>query len=536
MERRSFIKNSVYTTAAASVLNSSFAKPTDKDKKLFLEFENNNNTAISEEEFLADDSIVIILDFSGGNDGLNTVVPVFDDNYHKLRPRIRIAEEDAVRFGSSNLYLHPALSKNSFAGGFLNLLDRGNLAVIENVGYENPTMSHFRSADIWESGIITLDPKFSFNDGWLGRFFANKMPSYPNVLPPHPLAISLEGKVPLVFRSGKGNMGISMNNPENLKNFGNGLTPVENLLQTVDRYSNEYNFIHSIARQSELYSSAVYNAYSKGYNELEYQGDNLGNKFKLIAKLISGGLKTKAFFIRIGGFDSHVQQMREVLAGQHPQLLQSISDSITRFVGDATAQGFMNRVTILTTSEFGRRPADNGSKGSDHGAASSIFLVSHFDNITGGRIGDPPDLSNLDNNGNLGAEFDFRRIYADILRVWFRATAEEVTEVFGEEILPIGVLKPRIINSVFQTTPIKDECLVYPNPNYGSAKFKFKLTENSVIDLKIFRINGTKYSDLYNGYLYSGENSFDINIKESGNFIINIQLANQTINTKFTVY
>ena len=240
--------------------------------------------------------------------------------------------------------------------------------------------------------------------------------------------------------------------------------------------------------------------------------------------------------IRHGMIVFRFRLLDAVLAGQHPQLLQSISDSITRFVGDATAQGFMNRVTILTTSEFGRRPADNGSKGSDHGAASSIFLVSHFDNITGGRIGDPPDLSNLDNNGNLGAEFDFRRIYADILRVWFRATAEEVTEVFGEEILPIGVLKPRIINSVFQTTPIKDECLVYPNPNYGSAKFKFKLTENSVIDLKIFRINGTKYCDLYNGYLYSGENSFDINIKESGNFIINIQLANQTINTKFTVY
>lgn len=537
MERRSFIKNSIYTGVAASTLSNVLSKELEAEPKRIELLSNNSNVAISEEEFLADDSILIILDFSGGNDGLNTIIPVWDDNYHNLRPRIRIEEKDAIRFQSSNLYLHPALSKDIFEDGFLSLLDRGHLAVIENVGYENYTMSHFRSADIWQSGILNLDPKFSFPDGWLGRFFANKLSSYPNILPPHPLSISLEGKVPLMMQSKKGNMGISMNNPEALKNFGNGLTPVENLLPDTLIYNKEYNFIHSIAKQSELYSNAVFDAYSKGYNNVEYNNNPLSNKFKLISKLISGGLKTKTYFVRIGGFDSHVQQMRNAFTGQHPILLNNISDTITRFIKDAVSQGFMEKVAIVTTSEFGRRPSDNGSNGSDHGAASSIFLFSHFDNITAGRIGDPPNLTDLDGNSNLRAEFDFRRIYADILSVWFRATPQEITDVFGEEILPMGVLKPRKLTSVLRNFNQIDENDInfYPNPSNGYSKLNFTLKTHDNVSIKIFRINGTKYSDFYSGYLFSGENKFDMEINESGTFIVNISTSHQTINKMIVV-
>lgn len=526
MERRDFLKSSMYTTAGLSLLNKSYGFNDNYSPKLF-DFNNNLNNPISEEEFLADDAIIIILDLSGGNDGLNTFIPVWDDNYHRIRPRIRIEEKDAIRFQSSNLYMHPALAHEIFADGFLGLLDRGNLAVIENVGYENHTQSHFRSADIYESGIISLDPKKVFTDGWLGRFFAEKLVSFPELLPPHPLSISLEGKVPLTYRSPKGDMAIAMNNPQMLKTFGNGLTPVEALLPKTSRFNNEYNFIHAIARQSEIYSTAVYSAYEKGANAVGYAGDALGQKFGLIARLISGGLNTKSYFIRMGGFDSHAQQMREVLAGQHPLLLRSISDAISRFVGDATTQGFMNRVTIVCTSEFGRRPTDNGSRGSDHGAANSMFMVSHFDNITAGRIGTPPDLGNLDNNGNLPHEFDFRRVYADILRVWFRATPEEVTKVFGEEILPLGVLKPRVINNSIFDKPIIQNSTLYPNPSSGASKLQFNLINGANVEIKVFRINGTKYSDIYSGYLYSGDNTFNLNIYESGQFIVYLKINEQ---------
>ncbi|MFN3194697.1 MAG: DUF1501 domain-containing protein [Chlorobiota bacterium] len=527
MKRREFITTSMATGAALSV-------------PIKLRSTPKGMTSIqSSSDFLEDDSVMILIDLFGGNDGLNTVIPLFQDEYYNLRPNIAIDPQDAVRFQSTDLYLHPALVNNIDNEGFLGLLRNGNLAVIERVGYEDYTMSHFRSSDIWSSGIISTDPSVKLLDGWLGRYFASKLDNFPFEIPEHPLGISIGGEVPLVLRSEKGHMGISLTNPTQFYNMGIGKAPFESKLTDGSYYANEYNFIHTIAEQSEIYSNEVKIAFDKGKNMVQYPQTGLASKLGLIARLISGGLKTKVYHLRLSSFDSHVQQMNDPMSGQHPILLGQLSTAISKFMIDATLQGFSHRVAGLTTSEFGRRAYDNGSRGSDHGASNVMFMFAHDDNIDSGRKGDPPNLSDLDGNGNPRFQFDFRRLYTDFIETWFGGSQNDVTDIFGEPILPMGILKPRIKTHVKDLvfSSGKPGVRLFPNPKYQSetSYLRFDLAESGIVEINVYSVDGRVVKSIHNGFLSSGDNKFEINGLRSGSYSVVISINNKRYSSPLAV-
>lgn len=524
MKRRDFVKS----TAALSVAASLPWNKLNANPKIEIAKSGNN-------DFLNNDSIMIIVELFGGNDGLNTIIPADNDIYYQMRPNISLKKSDTVQFESSDVFFHPGLVKNVYNNGFQGLLSNGNLAIIEGVGYDNMTMSHFQSQAIYESGIISLDPKVPLVEGWLGKYFASKLTEFPLVIPENPLAINMGGDVPLTFRSSKGHMGIALNDPGTFGAISN-VMPIEKI-RTGDAYfDNEYNFIHTVAKQTATYSNAIDQAWKKGKNAIQYPNGNVVSKFQQIARLISGGLKTKVYYVRMSSFDFHTQQMRNPMDGQHPGLLQQLSHAISNFMKDAITQGFQDRVAILTSSEFGRRVHDNGSRGTDHGAACVQFMLADNANIISGRIGDKPDLGDLDNNSNLRHQFDFRRIYADFLEVWFGATHQEVEQLLGtSDIVPMGILKPRTsyIEAYLELEEGK-YITISPNPINSNSKIEFNLKTNANVQLDIFSYNGELLRKVLDPqFLPNGHYELPLGFVKSGVYILSLIVNGRRIMEKF---
>jgi len=527
MKRRTFIK---YTTIAGTglALVPNILRTTE------------NPIFVPNEKLLSDfdDNIIIFIELFGGNDGLNTIIPAEDDEYYKLRPNINIPTDVAIKI--NDIYFNPGLIDDVHNGGLGRMFEDGRLAIVEGIGYDQPNLSHFRSEDIWQSGI---NPKSNNNlkllEGWLGRFLSLKLPDFPINIPEHPIAISLDGTTPLMFKSEKGDMGISLLDPFSFYQLGAGLMPKENLLEEDSYYTKEFNFVHTIATQSERYSNAVYNAYTKGKELINadiYSDNSLSQKMKLISSLIAGGLKTKVYFLKLSNFDSHAQQMNTGYTGGHYTLLNNLSRAISEFMDDALKLGYSERITGLTISEFGRRAYDNNSRGTDHGAASMQLIFGNDKFINGGYWNNRPRLDDLDINGNLKYQTDYRVIYAEILEKRFSATNEEIKKVFGEEFLPLNILEKRISKIKNYLRKINDNYLnVYPNPTFGKFFIEFELTKQSKVNLSIFNTNGKLKTNILSKNLEEGIYNIPCQIDDNGIYFISISVGNDRFTYKIIV-
>lgn len=485
------------------------------------------------------DSILIIIELFGGNDGINTIIPIEDPKYKEFRSNIEIYPEFAEQWGNSSLYMHPALVLNQKNKGMMGMLEAGRLAVIEGVGYQNPTLSHFRSRDIWHSGIISTDPNVKLNEGWLGRYISSKLPNFPNEIPEHPIAISLAGTIPLALKSNKGHMGIALNNINSFYELGSRTNPVDPMRNGDDNFSTEHNFIHSIAQQSAKYSAEIKAAFDKGKNEIEYS-TGLAQKFKTIARLISGGLNTKIYYVGLGGFDSHVQQgdLLDPFSGQHPKLLAQLASAISEFTEDALIQGFYKRVTGMTTSEFGRRVYDNGSRGSDHGAASMMFVFGHNDGIKGGHLGNPVDLSNNVKSGNLVArvEEDFRNIYTDFLKFRLGANDDDILNVFQDNFVSeFGVLTNYVSSVENPLANPGKEIGIFPNPSNGNINIQFELKNTSVISLRAYSLDGSAEYSIKEGLVPAGIYKIPYFINKKGFYTISMKIGMKRYSQKIII-
>ena len=266
-----------------------------------------------------DDRILIVVQLFGGNDGLNTIIPVEDPEYYRIRPEIAVQKADAVSV-LSRVHFHPALAPEG-SYNLKSMFEDGRLAIIQGVGYENPSLSHFRSSDIWLSGFNTSDPNKRLVDGWLGRYWAETLPGFPEQLPSDPTAVQIGGTLSMLLQSPRGDVGIALTDPQKFFELGQGLSPDLEPMSDATRYGREYNFIRLIAEQSDRYSTVVKQAFDKGKNAISYSDNGFVQQMKLVARLISGGLKSKVFLVYMGGFDTHVQQQNEDLTGLHPYLL-----------------------------------------------------------------------------------------------------------------------------------------------------------------------------------------------------------------------
>jgi uncharacterized protein (DUF1501 family) len=525
MKRRTFVKNTAAVTAAATLAPSIL-----KGKKIFDIVPNEQLTSFD------NDNIVIILEMFGGNDGLNTIIPAYDDEYYNLRPQLGIPENIAVRYQSTDIYMHPSLVNNVTNNGFMNLFDTGRLAIIQGVGYEPSNLSHFRSRDMWYSGIVTDDPAEKLLEGWLGRFIAQKLPEYPLVIPEHPVAIQIAGTLTMLLKTKKGDMGIALTDPDTFYELGQGLTPKEDFRTGDSAYDKEFNFVRVIAQQSELYSQAVKKAYDAGKNLIKVNySDGLSKKFELISQLIAGGLKTKVFYVKLSNFDSHAQQANaDFVSGQHAILLNQVARAISEFLDDAMKQGWADRVVGFTMSEFGRRAYDNGSRGTDHGAASMQFAFGNY--VNGGYYGEKPDLTKLDEDGNQTMQFDFRRTYTDFLQTWLGASEDEIEQVFGQPFLPIGVLKERI-TSVNEEIEYADNryIKVYPVPSRGNVNISFTLKTAGLAELIIYNELGMPVKRLHKGHISAGNHSYSFKLNKSGTYICSLVLNGRRYTEKLVI-
>jgi uncharacterized protein (DUF1501 family) len=375
--RRAFLKQSALTTAG-TLLIPNFLKAVERPAF-----------------FPASEKILVVVQLSGGNDGLNTVVPFQSDIYYRSRPRLAVARESVLK-ATDELGFHPALAK------LHDLYNKGYLAVINNVGYPNPDRSHFRSMEIWH----TASADEYKSTGWIGRYLDSTC-QHDHVA--HS-AIEMDDALSLALK-GQAVKGLAVKNPERLyKAMHNDF--FQNVAQGVNP-TPEPSLDYLYKTLAETVSSADY-IYSKSKiqkSTITYPEHEFGSRLKTIAQLIISGLDTKVYYVSLSGFDTHVHQQ-----GAHPRLLQLYADSIHAFVSDLEKSNRMQDVMVMTFSEFGRRVTENASGGTDHGTANNLFLIGS--NLKQkGFLNGVPDLAQLD-QGDLIHQIDFRGVYCTLLRKW----------------------------------------------------------------------------------------------------------------------
>ncbi len=383
-----------------------------------------------------DATILVVLQMAGGNDGLNTLVPYRNDHYHRARRRLALPENDLLRIDDS-LAWHPALK------GFRSLADQGRLSVIQGVGYPNPNRSHFRSTEIWQTAS---DADRVVREGWIGRFFDHACAGADPTVGVHigrqmpqaftartPTGISLAGPAGGLGRRAPGRNDASMmgaaggmgmdagdgaEDPDDTEDSG---ASIESLGGAPSGPQAVLDFLDRTALDARISSSRVREILGRvGGPVAGYPDSALGQSLSTIGRLIAGGLPTRVYYVSQGGYDTHRDQ-----AGTHARLLGDLGDSIRAFVDDLKGQGNLDRVLLMTFSEFGRRVAENASGGTDHGAAGLLFLA-------GGKprsllCGRYPSLAPEDLvRGDLAYQVDFRRVYADILEGWLGTPSEPV--------------------------------------------------------------------------------------------------------------
>lgn len=483
------------------------------------------------------DAILIIIQMFGGNDGLNTIIPADDPEYIKIRPNISVRADNPItnrrpkKILNSDVYFHPALVDGVHRNGFLGLIEEGRLAVIQGTGYENPNLSHFRSTDIWLSGLNDSSGETRLNEGWIGRLFENNYPDFPIVMPDHPLCLQLGGSLSMLLQSDKGDMGLAIGDVDQFVKEGSTGSDFP-LMNGTSPYDNEYNYIRSIAKKGDIYNKVIEEAWAKGINApgIDYAISNgakgsLVRQMGIISKLISGGLKTKVYLAQIGGFDTHVQQQDMNNNGQHPALLNQLANAISLFMDDAVKQGFANRVVGLTVSEFGRRPYENGSNGTDHGTTSVQFAFGT--RVQANVFGANPDFSDLDNNGDLAFDLnrniDYRRLYSEIIQTWFGGSAEDSKSILNERVVPLPYLQSPISSLNDPIMAYGDNGIRYSEnfnvPNSGNIHVEVK--KDCHIQIRLYNSLGTYSGDLFNGYIQAGKHVIPVDVSQftSGMYI-----------------
>ncbi len=463
MQRRNFIKSSVLTGIGTKMYLGSMPVWASAG---------NRYSALAEEE----DRVLVIVQMFGGNDALNTVIPADDDRYYSMRSTLAIKKTNAFRLGDSKSYIHPSL-RQGVNNGLWGLFDEGKLAVIQGVGYPKPNLSHFRSTDIWLSATMPVNDAQLLDSGWLGRIINEKNGV---ALADHPPCMNIGNSTSLLFHSGNEDMAISVENPNDFYDSGKDILSGETLETGSTEYADEKNYFIDLSFKTNKYSSVVKKAFDNGKNSTNYtENEKLSQQLKLVAKLISGGLKTKMYLVSIDGFDTHADQGNEY--GKQANLLKAVSEAVSSFMYDLKAQNISKNVIGMTISEFGRRPEQNNSNGTDHGAAGVMFM---FGDVVNGKVfGNPFSFNKLDENKDFIYQFDYRQVYDEIMIKWLKAGESTTKSILAGRFNEIenGLLfvqKPLANEPISQDTESK----IYPNPTSdGQITLKFNLKKPSEV-------------------------------------------------------
>lgn len=393
---------------------------------------NLNFSATSLSNTTSPGKILVIIKMNGGNDGLNTVTPLNQyANLNIVRPHVIIPENKLVSLNKNDLALHPSLADLKI------LSDEKRMKVIQNVGYEQPDFSHFRSMDIWQSAS---DYNQFVSSGWVGRYVEHNHPEFPENYPndnyPHPLAIELGHQSSLMFTGKYSFPSFIANNPEHFSEIINDFDHI---------YPNTYSgdklkFVQLIAKQSNLYSREVKTAYVNGQSSVDFPQTHIGWQLRTISKLIQGGLNTRIYMVEIGGFDTHDRQVdvNDKTKGEHANILKELNDGIISFISSLDESGDSDRVLTFTFSEFGRTIVSNSSYGTDHGTAAPMFIFGN--SLNPSVLGNNPSISPLTQwHDNLAVEYDFRQVYSSIIEQWLGGDEQTEEDVLFKSFPKLGI-------------------------------------------------------------------------------------------------
>ncbi|MGD9854084.1 MAG: DUF1501 domain-containing protein [Planctomycetaceae bacterium] len=404
LSRRQFVRRAV---AAPAVLSFGVMTP-----RFLLR-------AAEQPETRRQDRVLVVIQLSGGNDGLNTVVPYADDDYRRSRPTLAIPARNVLKV-NDEWGLHPALR------GFAALLEANQLAIVQGVGYPDPNRSHFESMDIWH----TCRRKFeSRSDGWLGQCLEQLQRTRPQDVPAlhlgreqQPVALASRAlRVPSVKSLEEFRLNVAA---------GDEAAAVRDLASRErDQPSGLLDFVQSSTSVAVNVSERLQETARSTTATGDYPQTDLGQKLQTIARLIDSGLDTRVYYMAVDGFDTHSQQ-----SAAHAGLLKQVGDAVAAFTKDVGEQGHAERLLTVCFSEFGRRVAENASEGTDHGTAAPMFLAGSH--VQAGFIGPHPSLSDLD-AGDLRFHTDFRQVYAAILEDWLGCASEPI---LGGEFRPVSII------------------------------------------------------------------------------------------------
>ncbi|MEY3983990.1 MAG: hypothetical protein RL160_1549 [Bacteroidota bacterium] len=525
MKRRKFLQN---TAAAGTIL------PITLGSHKLQAFGPNSMLGALAKAAAQTDRVLVIIQLNGGNDGLNTLIPLDQySNLSKVRQNVLIGDTKVLKLnGKTGTGLHPAMT------GMQSMYNEGLISAVQNVGYPNPNFSHFRSTDIWMSASDSnvLEPS-----GWMGRYLDQVFPGfptgYPNAAMTDPLAIQIGAGVSLTFMGPDMNMAMAITDPSSFYNLVTGNTDSAPATPA----GKELTYIRTIAQQTQEYGTVIKAAANTGKNLATYPSNNpLADQLKIVAKLIHGGLKTPVYMVSQGGYDTHSAQVdtADTTKGAHATLLQRLSDAIKVFQDDLKLLGIQDRVAGMTFSEFGRRVMSNFSNGTDHGAAAPLFVFGS--SVNPGIIGNNPVIpSTVSVNDNVPMSYDFRQVYATVLKDWFGLNDSEVkSAMLGGtfQTLPIfkaGSTKLEDFADLLSRISLDDP---YPNPASGSAQVRF-YTDGGQVELRLFDTMGSLIRIVSQGKHRSGSHELrlDLNGLRPGNYFLQLAQGNQRVTKTLVV-
>jgi uncharacterized protein (DUF1501 family) len=418
------------------------------------------------------DHVLVIIQLSGGNDGLNMVIPISTYSlYNAARTNIAIPEARILRLnGFDKTGLHPSMT------GLQSLYNDTKLKVIQAVGYPQPNFSHFRATDIWMTASNSDQEVYT---GWGGRYLNYEFPNFPNGYPnasmTDPLAIQIGSTATLTTQGPSVNMAMSITSATNFYQLINGTNdPVP-----ATKAGKELSFIRTVAKQTQQYAGTITAAAAKVTAQNPYPTNNsLADQLKIVARLIKGGLKTRVYMVSFGGFDTHSLQTTaaDTTVGGHATLLGRVSDAIKAFQDDLIYLGIEDRVVGMTFSEFGRRIKSNSSVGTDHGAAAPMFVFGKP--VQGGVLGDNPTIQPVATvNDNVPMQYDFRSIYSTLLEKWFCLDKAAVQGLFppnvNAQLQDLPLIKAGVCTTASQNNSGKSLISNYPNPFTSKTTIEF---------------------------------------------------------------
>jgi uncharacterized protein (DUF1501 family) len=515
MKRRSFLKAAASTTLLPVTLNGMSIRSHQGGTLLPLIGKRSSKGRV-----------LVIIQLNGGNDGLNTVVPL--DQYENLtRARSNVILQDTAVLklkNQSKTGLHPKMV------GAQRLFDQDKMSIVQSVGYPQPDFSHFRSMDIWMSASHSHQVLTS---GWVGRYLDNVYPKFPEGYPndqmKDPLSIQVGPVVSLAFMGPTVNMGMALTNPSTFYDL------MDNAVGEVPKNpaGEELAYIRLLAQQTNEYSSVIKQAATKGTNKsTKYptgvRSGDLSEQLKIVARLIHGGLQTPVYMVSIGGFDTHSEQVTagDTKEGSHANLLSQLSRAMEAFQDDLQQLGISDRVVTMTFSEFGRRVQSNASSGTDHGAAAPLLVFG--DAVQPGIIGNNPSIpSKTTVNDNVPMQFDFRQVYASILQDWFEINPASIKEILGDDYNTLPIFK----NNIAKIDAFADYMTqiylsdVFPNPAKDTSVVRYSTDGGGWLQLRLYHPMGSLVHEYFSKNHAPGAYEYEMNLRglAPGNYIVQLK-------------